>query len=503
MESGTYFVYPQFEFNVLHIPNYNDYFCKKIKSMNTKIIFLSILISFQLLLNAEIKVASALGDNMVMQRNTEVKIWGKANPKEKITVTASWNKSIATTMSNQNGEWLVKVKTTEAGGPYSITISTVKEKVTLKNILLGEVWLCSGQSNMEMTMAGFGDSPINGSNEMLADAENNNLRLFTVKRLSTTTPQDTCAGKWEAANAETVSRFSATAYMYGKQLQQKLKVPVGLISSSWGGSRIEAWINKESMANFPDALAQTTLEKTPVNHKASQLYNGMISPILNYTIKGAIWYQGESNITNYKDYAALMAGMVSNWRKDFAVGNFPFYYVEIAPYWYNNSKAISSALQRNEQLKAMSLIQNSGMASTMDIGEEKNIHPAEKEIVGKRLAFWALSETYGMKGISYKSPTFKAMVVKDSVALISFDNVVNGLSTFGKEVESFEIAGQDSVFYPAKMNITQKQARVWSTKVKAPVAVRYGFCNFPVTNGFLYNTTGLPVSSFRTDNWQK
>lgn len=471
--------------------------------MNTRIIFLSIFISLQLLLHAEIKVASVLGNNMVLQRNTEVKIWGKANPNEKLTLKASWNKDKITASCNEKGEWLVKVKTTEAGGPYTISISGGKEKVTLQNILLGEVWLCSGQSNMEMTMAGFGDSPINGSNEMLADADNNNIRLFTVKRLSIETPQDTCVGKWETANAESVSRFSATAYTYGKQLQQKLKIPVGLICSSWGGSRIEAWINKESIANFPEPLAQTTLEKTPIHHKASQLYNGMIAPITNFAIKGGIWYQGESNITNYKDYAALMAGMVGNWRKDFAVGNFPFYYVEIAPYWYNNSKAINSALQRNEQLKAMSLIPNSGMASTMDIGEEKNIHPAEKEIVGKRLAYWALSETYGMKGISYKSPTFKSMIVKDSVALISFDNVVNGLSTFGKEVESFEIAGQDSIFYPAKMNIIQKQARVWSPKVKTPVAVRYGFCNYPTTQGFLYNTAGLPVPSFRTDNWVK
>ena len=471
--------------------------------MNTKIIFLSIFLSLQLLLNAEIKVASVIGDNMVLQRNTEVKIWGKANPNEKLTLKASWSKDKITTSCNEKGEWLAKLKTTEAGGPYTVTISAGKEKVTHKNILLGEVWLCSGQSNMEMTMAGFGDSPINGSNEMLADANNNNIRLFTVKRLSIATPQDTCVGKWEAANAETVSKFSATAYMYGKQLQQKLNVPVGLICSSWGGSRIEAWINKESMANFPEPLAQTTQEKTPVHHKASQLYNGMIAPITNFAIKGAIWYQGESNISNYKDYAALMAGMVGNWRKDFAVGNFPFYYVEIAPYWYNNSKAINSALQRNEQLKAMSLIPNSGMASTMDIGEEKNIHPAEKEIVGKRLAYWALSETYGMKGISYKSPTFKSMIVKDSVALVSFDNAANGLSTFGKEVESFEIAGQDSIFYPAKMNITQKQARVWSPKVKTPIAVRYGFCNYPTTKGFLYNTAGLPVPSFRTDNWVK
>lgn len=471
--------------------------------MNTKIIILSILISLQLLLNAEIKVASVLGDNMVLQRNTEVKIWGKSTPNEKVSLKASWNKDKITTSCNQKGEWVVKVKTSEAGGPYTVTISAGKDKLVLKNILLGEVWLCSGQSNMEMNVVGMSDSPINGSNEMLIDADNNNIRLFTLKKLSIGTPQDTCVGKWDAANAETVSKFSATAYTYGKQLQQKLKVPVGLICSSWGGSRIEAWINKESIANFPLPLAQTTQEKTPVHHRASQLYNGMIAPITNFAIKGAIWYQGESNIVNYKEYAALMAGMVGNWRKDFAIGNFPFYYVEIAPYWYNNSKAINSALQRNEQLKAMSLIPNSGMASTIDIGEEKNIHPAEKEMVGKRLALWALSETYGMKGISYKSPTFKAMVVKDSVAFISFDNAASGLSTFGKEVESFEVAGQDSVFYPAKMNIVQKQARVWSSKVKVPVAVRYGFCNFPTTKGFLYNTAGLPVLSFRTDNWAK
>jgi len=471
--------------------------------MNTKIIFLSIFLSLHTLSNAKIKIGSILGDNMVLQRNTEVSIWGKANTNEKLTLNASWNKEKITTTCNQKGEWLVKIKTTEAGGPYTISISAGKEKVIIKNILLGEVWLCSGQSNMEMVMAGMNDSPINGSNEMLTNADNNNIRLITIKKTSIATPQDTCVGKWEIANAQNVLKFSATAYFYGLQLQQKLKIPVGLISSSWGGSRIEAWINKESMSNFPEPLAQTSSEKTPGHHKASHLYNGMIAPITNFAIKGAIWYQGESNIGNYKDYAVLMAGMVTNWRKDFGVGNFPFYYVEIAPYWYNNSKAINSALLRNEQLKAMSLISNSGMASTADIGEEMNIHPAEKETVGKRLAFWALSETYGMKGISFKSPTYKSMEIKDSVALISFDNAANGLSTFGKEVESFEIAGKDSIFYPAKMNITKKQARIWSPNVKVPIAVRYGFCNFAKTNGFLYNTAGLPVPTFRTDNWAK
>ena len=471
--------------------------------MKTKF-FLIVLLVFSIsFLNAKIKVATILGDNMVLQRNSEVKIWGKADPNQKLNIVIGWNKSKITTLANEKGEWLVKTQTSEAGGPYSISITSGKEKILLQNILLGEVWLCSGQSNMEMPVYGMGDSPINGSTDALIQAANNNIRLFTVSKTSMEEPQDSCKGSWSVATAESVSRFSSVGYFFARELQQSLSVPVGIICSSWGGSRIEAWMKNDVITGFNDAFKQTTQEKTPQHHRASRLYNGMISPLLNYNIKGALWYQGESNIGNYQDYAALQAAMVKSWRADFGVGEFPFYFVQIAPYWYNNSSAINSALQREAQYNAMILTPNSGMVTTVDIGEERNIHPAEKALISKRLTMWALSETYNIKGLPYKSPVYKKVEIKDSVAILSFDNIVNGLTTFGKEVNGFEIAGQDSIFYPAKLMIAQKQARVYSPKVKEPVAVRYNFRNFMGSEGFLYNTAGLPVMPFRTDNWTK
>ena len=464
-----------------------------------KLILFSFL--FVATVQAKVKVGSVLGDNMVLQRDTEVQIWGTAQPGERLSITTGWNNVKKIFKANENGKWLVKVKTTEAGGPYKITVGTSKEKITIKNILLGEVWICSGQSNMEMPVAGLGGGQLaNGSNELIFDADNDNIRLFNVKKASISTPQDSCVGSWAVASSESVASFSAVGYLYAKKLQQKLKVPVGMICSSWGGSSIEAWMDKETIAQFPAALKRW--EKTQPQTKPSLLYNGMIAPIVNYTIKGALWYQGESNKDFYKDYAALQASMVASWRKDFGVGNFPFYFVQIAPFEYGNSKGIISALLRDEQLKSMELIPNSGMISTFDVGEEKNIHPAEKTTVANRLAYWSLSDTYGCKGLSYKMPTFNSVTIKDSVAILKFDNAPNGFTSFGKEVECFEVAGADSIFYPAKL-IIDKEVKVFSAKVKSPMAVRYGFCNFPKTKGYLYNTAGLPVPSFRTDNWIK
>jgi len=471
--------------------------------MKSKLFFLSTFIILSFLAQAKLSVASVLGDNMVLQRNTDVKIWGKTDPNQKVTVITNWDNAKATATSNEKGEWLVKVKTTEAGGPYTITISAGKDKVLIKNILLGEVWLCSGQSNMEMPLAGWSDQPVIGSNDFILDADNNNIRLFTLKKASMATPQDTCVGLWSVASSATVAPFSAIGYLFAKQLQRKLNVPIGIVSSSWGGSRIESWMNSQTIAKFPEPFKQTTQEKTAPNHKASRLYNGMIAPITNFAIKGVLWYQGESNKENYKYYAELQASMVASWRKDFEVGEFPFYFVQIAPHHYGNSKAIATALQRDEQLKSMSLIPNSGMVSTMDIGNEKSIHPEQKETVAKRLAYWALAKTYDVKNIVYKSPTYKSMTVNDSIVVITFNDVENGLTTFGAEVNCFEVAGQDSVFYPAKMIINKKQVRVSSSQVKAPIALRYGFSNFPITKGYLFNVAGLPVPSFRTDNWLK
>lgn len=469
--------------------------------MRFKLFFIVIFIQIAQLSFGEIKVASVLGDNMVLQRNTEVKLWGKALPNEKLTIKTEWNNASVATKCNEKGDWLLKVKTTEAGGPYTITIASKNEKFILNNILLGEVWFCSGQSNMAMSVSGGPDQPVNGSTDMLLNAADNNIRLFKCKNAYAPVPLDSCSGKWEVSSAETVEKFSVIGYLFAKQIQQALKVPMGIISSSWGGSRIEAWMNRETLNNFPDALKQTKQPDIQPNKKASYLYNGMINPFININFKGVLWYQGESNIVNYYDYAALFSTMVNGWRKDFGIGNFPFYFIQIAPYNYKNSKSVSSALQRDEQFKSMSLIPNSGMVSTIDIGEENCIHPAEKATVAKRLALWALSETYGFKGLPYKSPSFNKMEINDSIATISFNNAENGLSTFGQEVGCFEIAGTDSLFYPANMKISQKKVRIWSPNVKSPVAVRYAFSNFPKTTGYLYNTAKLPVIPFRTDDW--
>jgi sialate O-acetylesterase len=216
-----------------------------------------------------------------------------------------------------------------------------------------------------------------------------------------------------------------------------------------------------------------------------------------------LWYQGESNRNDYQYYAGLMSGLVENWRNDFGVGQFPFYFVQIAPYSYNNSKDILSGKFCDEQLKASLAIPNCGMVSTIDLGEEKNIHPAEKEIIAKRLSYWAVSETYGTKGISYKNPYFKTAVAKDSMMLVTFENAPLGLSSYGKELTNFEVAGEDKVFYPAKAVISSKQLKVSAQEVKRPIAVRYAYCNFPQGKGFLYNSAGLPVPSFRSDDWDK
>ena len=469
--------------------------------MNSKIILLGLFLISVLSMNAKVKVASVLGDNMVMQRNTEVKLWGTADPNQKLTIATSWNKAKITTIANDKGEWLVKAKTTEAGGPFTITVAAGKEKVQLQNILLGEVWLCSGQSNMEMAMQGYNDQPIISSNEAIAEANNSQLRLFTVKRTSINTPQDTCVGKWDMATAKTVSKFSAVGYFFASRLQKILNVPVGVINSSWGGSRIEAWIDSETMQKYPESLKSTTQEKTAPNHRAAHLYNGMIAPIKNYSIKGAIWYQGESNRAEYQYYAGLMKAMTDKWKSDFELSELPFYFVQIAPYWYNNSKDILSGKFCDEQLKASLQIPNAGMVGTVDFGEEFCIHPAEKKTVGQRLSHWALAETYKMEGIAYKNPIYKSVTAKDSSLVVTFDNLEMGLSSFGKELTNFEIAGDDKVFYPATAKIRSKQVVLTATEVKKPVAARYAYINYPSGKGFLYNTAGLPVLPFRTDNW--
>jgi sialate O-acetylesterase len=393
------------------------------------------------------------------------------------------------------------VATAGAGGPYEVTVSDGRE-LKLKNVLLGEVWVCSGQSNMKMPVKGFRNQPIIGSNQAIVESDNPMIRLFTVTKKTSIVPLDDFTGTWSISAPETVSQFSATAYFFGRLLQKALNVPVGLIHSSWGGTRIEPWISEVGCKKFdwvklPDrSVTVNVSQQIP-----TVLFNAMINPMVGYGIRGAIWYQGESNRNEPKEYIQLLPGLVQNWRLLWGIGDFPFYYAQIAPFDYGTSRSgINSAYLREAQLKAMNVIAGIGMASLMDIGEKDNIHPANKEVTGVRLAFWALAKTYGEKGFAFSGPVLKEMKIEGSQAKLTFDYADNGFTSYGKELSCFEIAGKDKRFYPAKAMIVGTGITVVSPMVTEPVAVRYAFRDFIV--GDLFNTEGLPASSFRTDDWE-
>jgi len=374
----------------------------------------------------------------------------------------------------------------------------------LENILFGEVWLCSGQSNMQQPVNGYTGQPTFGSTMAIAKAQNPNLRLFTVDRLGSKAPLkdvEKYTG-WQHASSYNVGGFSAVAYFFGQQLQEILDVPVGMIHTSWGGSSVQAWISKEVMSTYQEVNLDGVDINKGTNHIPTALFNAMINPLIPYTIKGALWYQGESNRMEPDKYEKQFPAMVKDWRTRWDIGDFPFYYVQIAPYWYSSDtykKPDNSAFILETQLKCVDLIPNSGIAITMDIGEEYCIHPAKKKEVADRLLFNALNQNYNFKAIDGKSPVYESMVIKDGGITLKFKNAENGLFAFDG-LNGFEIAGEDKVFYPSDAQIVKRTTVVVkSDKVPAPVAVRYAWRNWVV--GTLYDTNLLPASSFRTDDW--
>lgn len=455
--------------------------------------------------NAEVKLPAIVSSNMVLQRNTTIQLWGWADAKEKISIEASWLKEPLNMQADQDGNWRISVKTTDSKMPQTIKITSKTSDILLEDILFGEVWLCSGQSNMEMPMRGFEGQPIFESAMAIATGTNTKLRLFTVEKKGNKTPLkdvDKYRG-WQAASPESVKNFSAVAYFYGQQLQQILDVPVGMIHTSWGGSRIEAWISNDVMSTFKTANLDAVDISKNTNQIPTVLFNAMINPLIPYTIKGVLWYQGESNRNETEDYKKLFPAMVKNWRTLWNVGDFPFYYVQIAPYFYNNEDAFqevdNSAFMREAQLQCLDLTPNSGIAITTDVGDRFSIHPPKKKEVADRLLFNALNQTYGYKAIDYASPIYESNEIKDGGMMIKFKNAENGLYSFN-DLEGFEVAGADKVFYPAEAKIiNRKNVLVKSEKVPNPVAVRYAWRNWIV--GTLYGTNLLPASSFRTDNW--
>ncbi|SMC38325.1 sialate O-acetylesterase [Pedobacter africanus] len=455
---------------------------------------------------AQVKLASIFTDHMVLQQKTEAALWGWSKPNGNITVVPSWDKKKYSIKADAAGKWKLKISTPKAGGPYDISVSDGITLV-LKDILIGEVWFCGGQSNMEMPMKGFKGQPVLGSNEAILKSANPQIRLYTVPRSSVTEKQDNSkASEWKTAAPETVANFSATAYYFGRLLNELLQVPVGLINDSYGGSSIEAWMSPEQLQPFTEIKIPVKTDTIKeVSRTPTTLYNGMLYPVIGSGIRGAIWYQGESNYERSDGYEALFPAMVKAWREGWGAGEFPFYYAQIAPYNYaqlppyHKGGKYNSAFIRDAQRKSLAKIPVSGMAVLMDIGEENSIHPANKEKGGTRLAYLALGNTYGIKGFSYASPAYESMSIKDNAVVLKFQNAANGLTSFGKSLTLFEIAGADKKFFPAVAKISGSSITVSAEQVKNPVAVRYAFKDF--VTGDLYGTDGLPVSSFRTDDW--
>ncbi|HBZ21648.1 MAG TPA: sialate O-acetylesterase [Bacteroidales bacterium] len=444
---------------------------------------------FLLGVNANISLPEIFSDNMVLQQKSEVLFWGWAKTGEPVTIKADWmDWEVKVSVGNQ-GTWKVMLKTPGAGGPHNILIKGYNELI-LKNVLIGEVWLCSGQSNMEWSA----QSGINNGEEEIKNANYPEIRLFTVYHATSLYPQDHLTGEWSECTSETMRSFSAIAYLFAKKLFNELRVPIGLINSSWGGTPAEAWMPAEVIGN-DNFLKEAAAKQKPVPWgpvEPGRIFNSMISPLIPYRIAGGLWYQGEANTINAYAYKEMLSGLIGSWRTKWGY-DFPFYYAQIAPYRYGN--AYEGVMVREAQRKALE-VPNTGMVVLSDIGDTLNIHPRNKTDVALRLANLALNRHYKVLQIEDSGPLFKQMIIEKNRAIISFDRS-EGLHFAGDKLTCFEIAGDDKIFYPGEAKIKGEQVFVTSKKVKLPVAVRFAWSNTATPN--LFNGSNLPASCFTTE----
>jgi sialate O-acetylesterase len=485
---------------------------------------------------ADVRMPAVFGNDMVLQRDMKVPVWGQADPGEKILIKSDsgreWN-----TKADSNGDWMVKIGPFETGKKLNLTIKG-NNTLTLSDVLVGEVWVCSGQSNMEWSV----DDSLNADEE-IRNANYPNIRLFNIERNTSGQLLDDCEAFWEICSPDAVDNFSAVAYFFGRQLNSELNVPVGLINTSWGGTRIEPWTPvagfksvpelktirkqiKDADADFKEKVtgsldrvqkwvkdsraALKTDEKIPSfpqlpkhlldHHQVpTGLFNAMVNPIVPFGIRGALWYQGESNREDELEYFLKLQALINGWRKVWHQGDFPFYIVQLAPYRYDDDEKHYLPLIWEAQSNVLSL-KNTGMAVTVDIGNLEDIHPKNKQDVGKRLALWALAKDYGKKDIVYSGPLYKSKSLERNKIRIRFDHVDTGLtSRDGKPLTWFSIAGADRKFVDAVAEIEGDTVLVSSDSVSKPVAVRFGWSNLAEPN--LSNKEGLPASPFRTDRW--
>ncbi len=458
------------------------------KSLLQVLLTLLLAVAFVSPAAAEIKLPTIIGDNMVLQREMPVPIWGWAEPKEKISVTFD-NQSVAT-IADKDGKWKITLKELKASAdPKGMAIRGDKsEPVDLKNILVGEVWVCSGQSNMEWPMTRTAKSA-----EEIEAAKYPEIRLFKLPKTQANEPQDNCPGSWSECSPATVKDFSAVGFFFGRHLYKDLGVPIGLIRTAWGGTPAENWTKKEILESH-DILK-------PLVGRGSKLYNAMIHPLIPFAIRGAIWYQGESNCSRAFQYRTLFPAMIKNWRDDWGQGDFPFGFVQLAPFRYGRQDPACCAELWEAQVMTLKGLPNIGMAVTTDITTLRNIHPPNKQDVGLRLGLWAMATVYGKKDLVYSGPIYKSMKVEGDKIRLEFDHTGGGLaSSDGKPLIDFTIAGEDQKFEPATAAIDGKTIVVQSDKVNNPVAVRFGWYDTATPN--LINKECLPASPFRTDSWK-
>lgn len=490
---------------------------------------------------AEVSLPSIFGDHMVLQQGQANPVWGWGSPGEAVTVAIAGQTKTAKV--NDQGKWSVKLDPLKVGGPHKLVIKG-KNEVTFSDVLVGEVWLCSGQSNMEWPVRAANDPDLE-----TAAANFPKIRLITVPKVGTQQPQEDFDGKWQVCSPETAGDFSAVGYFFGRQLHQTLDVPVGLIDNAWGGSSCEAWVrrdlleqeerykplldrweqqendpkNQQALAKYheqveawKEKVKQARAEGKPTpprpraprhrltgQHRPGNLYNGNLHPIIGYGIRGAIWYQGESNASRAYQYRHLFPLMIQNWRDEWQQGDFPFYWVQLADFKDVQAEPQESAWAELREAQTMTLdkLPATGEAVIIDLGEAHDIHPKNKQDVAKRLSRWALAEVYG-KELVYRSPRYKSMEKKGNKIVLTFEHVGGGLDTFDvRQPLGFTIAGADKKFVAAQAKILGKdKVEVWSDQVSEPVAVRYAWADNPVCN--LQNREGLPVTPFRTDDWK-
>jgi sialate O-acetylesterase len=510
--------------------------------MPMKCCFVAVFLSAALLASAqaEVRLPALFTDHMVLQQGQKNRVWGSADANEDVIVTIVGQRHQA--KADDKGKWQVTLDALAIGGPHTLSI-TGKNKLAVEDVLVGEVWICSGQSNMQWEVRQANDGDLEAKT-----AKYPKIRLISVPQVGTQEPQDDFKGKWEICSPETAGSFSAVGYFFGRQLHQTLDVPIGLIDDAWGGSACEAWVRRDLLEkdekykpliarweqtekNFDEPRAKAAFEKQRADYPAAvtkakaegknppaaprynnlltgnarpgNIYNGVLKPTIGYGIRGVVWYQGESNASRAYQYRDLFPLMIQSWRDEWKIGDFSFYWVQLADFMAEKTEPGDSgwAELREAQTLTMKRLPNTGEAVIIDLGEARDIHPRNKQDVAKRLARWALARDYGISDIPYKSPQYKSMEKQSGKITLSFDHVGGGLYTFDTTSPvGFAIAGSDKKFVWADAKLVgNDQVEVSSEKVPEPVAVRYAWADNPVCN--VYSKEGLPLTPFRTDDW--